>query len=293
MVPGHSISSRESRILPWPVARFACPHCQTQKWGMGARPSPGVLSCVCLSAPFSCLPCDYPPCNSTALESSWYLASSTLLNELAVGMVCEVTALEALPRPQSKLAKATWRSWAPWAQSAWTCYPVVASAACGSSCGASACPSWMLMSHCLSSQCAVGHEYIADVGKHSSQTDASQGFGGKFGVQRDRADKVRRTEQLKTVPVARAAPRALLHARLWLFPKLRARRVCHGHTEAQHTLCRAVADGAVWDTCGGHCCGGPVPSRQNTVCPGAVVFAPACCSTGQGASNSLAPGERG
>ncbi|NXC99074.1 HCLS1 protein, partial [Certhia familiaris] len=38
-------------------------------------------------------------------------------------------------------------------------------------------------------KCAVGHEYIADVGKHSSQTDAAQGFGGKFGVQRDRADK--------------------------------------------------------------------------------------------------------
>ncbi|XP_023774659.1 hematopoietic lineage cell-specific protein isoform X1 [Cyanistes caeruleus] len=38
-------------------------------------------------------------------------------------------------------------------------------------------------------KCAVGHEYIADVKKHSSQTDAAQGFGGKFGVQRDRADK--------------------------------------------------------------------------------------------------------
>uniref|UniRef100_A0A8C9LAB9 Hematopoietic lineage cell-specific protein n=1 Tax=Pavo cristatus TaxID=9049 RepID=A0A8C9LAB9_PAVCR len=39
-------------------------------------------------------------------------------------------------------------------------------------------------------KCAVGHEYVADVGKHSSQTDAAQGFGGKYGVQRDRADKV-------------------------------------------------------------------------------------------------------
>ncbi|XP_030910905.2 hematopoietic lineage cell-specific protein [Melopsittacus undulatus] len=38
-------------------------------------------------------------------------------------------------------------------------------------------------------KCAVGHEYIADVGKHSSQIDAAQGFGGKYGVQRDRADK--------------------------------------------------------------------------------------------------------
>ncbi|KFQ51241.1 Hematopoietic lineage cell-specific protein, partial [Nestor notabilis] len=38
-------------------------------------------------------------------------------------------------------------------------------------------------------KCAVGHEYIADVGKHSSQTDAAQGFGGKYGVQWDRTDK--------------------------------------------------------------------------------------------------------
>ncbi|XP_065538894.1 hematopoietic lineage cell-specific protein isoform X3 [Lathamus discolor] len=38
-------------------------------------------------------------------------------------------------------------------------------------------------------KCAVGHEYIADVGKHSSQIDAAQGFGGKYGVQRDRTDK--------------------------------------------------------------------------------------------------------
>ncbi|XP_027765738.1 hematopoietic lineage cell-specific protein [Empidonax traillii] len=43
-------------------------------------------------------------------------------------------------------------------------------------------------------KCAVGHEYVADVGKHSSQTDAAQGFGGKFGVQRDRADKAGRPE---------------------------------------------------------------------------------------------------
>ncbi|KFP09836.1 Hematopoietic lineage cell-specific protein [Egretta garzetta] len=38
-------------------------------------------------------------------------------------------------------------------------------------------------------KCAVGHEYVADVGKHSSQTDAAHGFGGKYGVQQDRADK--------------------------------------------------------------------------------------------------------
>uniref|UniRef100_A0A3B3ZDC7 SH3 domain-containing protein n=1 Tax=Periophthalmus magnuspinnatus TaxID=409849 RepID=A0A3B3ZDC7_9GOBI len=32
---------------------------------------------------------------------------------------------------------------------------------------------------------ALGHDYVADVQQHSSQKDASQGFGGKFGVQRD------------------------------------------------------------------------------------------------------------
>lgn len=67
--------------------------------------------------------------------------------------------------------------------------------------------SGVLKSHCLSlwfqghfdlfatstldcSQSAVGHEYVAEVEKHSSQTDAAKGFGGKFGVERDRADKV-------------------------------------------------------------------------------------------------------
>ncbi|XP_019365259.1 PREDICTED: src substrate cortactin-like [Gavialis gangeticus] len=36
---------------------------------------------------------------------------------------------------------------------------------------------------------ALGHEYVAEVEKHSSQTDAAKGFGGKYGVQKDRADK--------------------------------------------------------------------------------------------------------
>ncbi|XP_060135311.1 hematopoietic lineage cell-specific protein isoform X2 [Zootoca vivipara] len=36
---------------------------------------------------------------------------------------------------------------------------------------------------------ALGHEYVAEVGMHSSQTDGAKGFGGKYGVQRDRADK--------------------------------------------------------------------------------------------------------
>lgn len=37
---------------------------------------------------------------------------------------------------------------------------------------------------------AVGHDYIAPKYKHASQTDYSTGFGGKFGVQSDRIDKV-------------------------------------------------------------------------------------------------------
>lgn len=40
-------------------------------------------------------------------------------------------------------------------------------------------------------QSAVGSEYQADLAKHASQTDAAKGFGGKYGVQADRKDKVR------------------------------------------------------------------------------------------------------
>lgn len=39
-------------------------------------------------------------------------------------------------------------------------------------------------------QSAVGSDYVASVEKHSSQTDAAKGFGGKYGVQKDRQDKV-------------------------------------------------------------------------------------------------------
>lgn len=42
---------------------------------------------------------------------------------------------------------------------------------------------------------AVGHDYVAKVEKHGSQTDAAKGFGGKFGVQTDRVDKVRLLQQ--------------------------------------------------------------------------------------------------
>jgi len=36
----------------------------------------------------------------------------------------------------------------------------------------------------------MGHDYIGKVDKHASQKDYSDGFGGKFGVQTDRVDKV-------------------------------------------------------------------------------------------------------
>ena len=39
-------------------------------------------------------------------------------------------------------------------------------------------------------QSAVGYDYQADLSKHESQTDASKGFGGKYGVQKDNRDKV-------------------------------------------------------------------------------------------------------
>lgn len=40
------------------------------------------------------------------------------------------------------------------------------------------------------SQSAVGWEYQAELSKHESQTDAAKGFGGKYGIQADRQDKV-------------------------------------------------------------------------------------------------------
>ena len=40
------------------------------------------------------------------------------------------------------------------------------------------------------SQSALGWDYQADLAKHASQTDASKGFGGKYGVQKNLKDKV-------------------------------------------------------------------------------------------------------
>lgn len=39
-------------------------------------------------------------------------------------------------------------------------------------------------------QSAVGFDYQAQLAKHGSQTDAAKGFGGKYGVQKERKDKV-------------------------------------------------------------------------------------------------------
>lgn len=61
-------------------------------------------------------------------------------------------------------------SWHPFNRGRWT-LPLISSAF------------WLF-------QVALGNDYVAQVDKHSSQKDASKGFGGKFGVEKDRIDKV-------------------------------------------------------------------------------------------------------
>ena len=39
-------------------------------------------------------------------------------------------------------------------------------------------------------QAALGWDYQAELSKHGSQKDAAKGFGGKYGVQKDRQDEV-------------------------------------------------------------------------------------------------------
>ena len=43
----------------------------------------------------------------------------------------------------------------------------------------------------FSPQSALGWDYQADLSKHESQTDATKGFGGRYGVQKDRQDTVK------------------------------------------------------------------------------------------------------
>ena len=44
--------------------------------------------------------------------------------------------------------------------------------------------------HLCDTQAAVGHDHVEKVAQHASVTDTKKGFGGKFGVQTDRVDKV-------------------------------------------------------------------------------------------------------
>jgi len=43
----------------------------------------------------------------------------------------------------------------------------------------------------FSFQSAVGYDHQEKLAQHNSQKDYSTGFGGKYGVQKDRVDKVR------------------------------------------------------------------------------------------------------
>ncbi len=42
----------------------------------------------------------------------------------------------------------------------------------------------------LDLQSAVGWDYQTKLAQHKSQTDAAKGFGGKYGVQKERVDEV-------------------------------------------------------------------------------------------------------
>ena len=54
-------------------------------------------------------------------------------------------------------------------------------------------PVWLIVCCFAASivQSAVGWDYQAQLAKHESQTDATKGFGGRYGVQKERQDKVR------------------------------------------------------------------------------------------------------
>ena len=51
----------------------------------------------------------------------------------------------------------------------------------------------ILRQNCYTSclQSAVGWDYQEKLAQHTSQSDGSKGFGGKYGVQKDRVDEVR------------------------------------------------------------------------------------------------------
>lgn len=47
-----------------------------------------------------------------------------------------------------------------------------------------------ILATCTFTQSALGWEYQSELSKHSSQTDATKGFGGRYGVDRERQDEV-------------------------------------------------------------------------------------------------------
>ena len=47
-----------------------------------------------------------------------------------------------------------------------------------------------LIMYFVSFKSAAGWDYQAQLAQHESQTDAKKGFGGKYGLQTDRQDKV-------------------------------------------------------------------------------------------------------
>ena len=49
---------------------------------------------------------------------------------------------------------------------------------------------WALLIILVNLQSALGWDYQSDLSKHGSQTDATKGFGGRYGVQTDRQDDV-------------------------------------------------------------------------------------------------------
>ena len=53
-------------------------------------------------------------------------------------------------------------------------------------------PLWLHIHHesIFPSQSAVGWDYQAQLAKHESQKDAAKGFGGRYGIQKERQDKV-------------------------------------------------------------------------------------------------------
>ncbi len=72
-------------------------------------------------------------------------------------------------------------------------------------------------------QTAVGHEYKTELHKHASQTDAVKGFGGKFGVQKDRQDKAAADWSYKEKLEKHASQKGKLYSE-------KKKRVVHGRT---------------------------------------------------------------